>query len=152
PAEGIADRPARRARLRLAARAGRGAAVRGGVHLTGAEGGVRRGGYRHRRGEARPADQRLAGRLVVVRGGPGDPGRPGCAGVIERGPFRGNGFAPGETNDVIAEFKVDSARLPHGAQMWRMRRGSTETLVALLDADGPRWRPIGPDNEIAEPE
>ena len=72
--------------------------------------------------------------------------------VIERGPFRGNGFAPGETNDVIAEFKVDSARLPHGAQMWRMRRGRTETLVAMLDADGPRWRPIGQDFEVAEPD
>ena len=70
--------------------------------------------------------------------------------VIERGPFRGNGFAPGETNDVIAEFKVDSARLPHGAQMWRMRRGRKETLVAMLDADGPRWRPVGADNEAAE--
>ena len=37
--------------------------------------------------------------------------------VIERPPFRGNGFAPGEGSDVIAEFKVDSARLPHGAQL-----------------------------------
>jgi hypothetical protein len=61
--------------------------------------------------------------------------------VIERPPFRGNGFAPGESSDVIAEFKVDSARLPHGAQMWRLNRGG-ETLVALLDADGPRWVPV----------
>ena len=42
--------------------------------------------------------------------------------VIERAPFRGNGFAPGESSDVIAEFKVDSARLPHGAQLWRIGR------------------------------
>ena len=41
--------------------------------------------------------------------------------VIERTPFRGNGFAPGDT-DVVAEFKVDSVRLPHGAQMWRLTR------------------------------
>ena len=40
--------------------------------------------------------------------------------VIERAPFRGNGFAPGESSDVVAEFKVDSARLPHGAQLWRI--------------------------------
>jgi hypothetical protein len=59
--------------------------------------------------------------------------------VIERGPFRGNGFAPSDTRDVIAEFKVDSARLPHGAEIWRLRRDGECTLVALLDADGPRW-------------
>src|SRR5256885_16544651 len=67
--------------------------------------------------------------------------------VIERAPFRGNGFAPGESGEVIAEFKVDSVRLPHGAQMWRMRRDSGETLVAMLDSDGPRWRPGGPEGE-----
>jgi hypothetical protein len=58
--------------------------------------------------------------------------------VIERAPFRGNGFAPGET-DVVAEFKVDSVRLPHGAQMWRLDRDGTETLVASFDADAGRW-------------
>jgi hypothetical protein len=63
--------------------------------------------------------------------------------VIERPPFRGNGFAPSETNDVIAEFKVDSARLPHNAQLWRLRKDGEEELIALLDADGPRWRPVG---------
>ena len=62
--------------------------------------------------------------------------------VIERAPFRGNGFAPSETGDVIAEFKVDSARLPHGAQLWRVRADGTETLIALLDADGPTWRRV----------
>jgi hypothetical protein len=65
--------------------------------------------------------------------------------MIERPPFRGNGFAPSESSDVIAEFKVDSARLPHGAQMWRMTREGQETLVALLDADGPRWLPMTGD-------
>ena len=82
--------------------------------------------------------------------------------VIERAPFRGNGFAPSETSDVIAEFKVDSVRLPHGAELWRIdaaymtligldRRvlsdtldpAGDETLVASLDADGPRWRRVG---------
>ena len=45
--------------------------------------------------------------------------------VIERAPFRGNGFAPSETSDVVAEFKVDSARLPHGAQLWRVNSDGT---------------------------
>jgi len=58
--------------------------------------------------------------------------------VIERAPFRGNGFAPGD-GEVVAEFKVDSARLPHGAQMWRLSRDGSETLVASFDADSGRW-------------
>jgi SseB protein N-terminal domain len=58
--------------------------------------------------------------------------------VIERPPFRGNGFAPGD-GDVVAEFKVDSVRLPHGAQIWRLAKDSTETLVATFDADTLRW-------------
>jgi hypothetical protein len=70
--------------------------------------------------------------------------------VVERAPFRGNGFAPGESGEVIAEFKVDSARLPHGAQMWRMTRDAGETLVALLDADKPRWRRVDGTDEDAE--
>ena len=58
--------------------------------------------------------------------------------VIERPPFRGNGFAPGDL-DVIAEFKVDSVRLPHGAQMLKLTNDGTETLVATFDADTGRW-------------
>ncbi|GIH12424.1 SseB family protein [Rugosimonospora africana] len=67
--------------------------------------------------------------------------------VIERPPFRGNGFAPSESSDVIAEFKVDSARLPHGAQMWRVSRDGGETLMALLDSGEPRWRRVEADPE-----
>jgi hypothetical protein len=63
--------------------------------------------------------------------------------VIQRGPFRGNGFAPGESADVIAEFKVDSVRLPHGAQLWRVKADATEEMVALLDADTMKWRRVG---------
>ncbi|WP_433066128.1 SseB family protein [Dactylosporangium sp. CS-033363] len=63
--------------------------------------------------------------------------------VIERPPFRGNGFAPSETSDVIAEFKVDSARLPHNAELWRLRRDGRQELIARLDADGPAWRKAG---------
>ncbi|GAB3964933.1 SseB family protein [Plantactinospora veratri] len=60
--------------------------------------------------------------------------------VIERPPFRGNGFAPGESSDVVAEFKVDSVRLPHGAQLHRIGLDGTERLVATLDCDVPVWR------------
>lgn len=62
--------------------------------------------------------------------------------VIERAPFRGNGFAPADSEDVIAEFKVDSVRLPHGAQLWRLPANGTSELVAVLDADGPSWRKV----------
>jgi hypothetical protein len=65
--------------------------------------------------------------------------------VIERGPFRGNGFAPGDSGDIIAEFKVDSARLPHGAQLLRVTAEGTRTLVAVLDADGSQWRRVHPE-------
>jgi hypothetical protein len=63
--------------------------------------------------------------------------------VIERPPFRGNGFAPGEGRDVIAEFKVDSVRLPHGAQLWRIDGDGTEHMIAIFDNDGPQWRRVG---------
>jgi hypothetical protein len=63
--------------------------------------------------------------------------------VIERAPFRGNGFAPGEGRDVIAEFKVDSVRLPHGAQLWRIDDDGTERMIATFDNDGPLWRRVG---------
>ncbi|MET8153086.1 SseB family protein [Actinoplanes sp. NPDC005259] len=63
--------------------------------------------------------------------------------VIERSPFRGNGFAPGEGKDVIAEFKVDSVRLPHGAELWRMDADGDRQLVAVFDCDAPVWRRVG---------
>jgi SseB protein N-terminal domain len=79
----------------------------------------------------------------IPYGGRDEPGMRAMQGwMIERPPYRGNGFAPGETDDVIAEFKVDSARLPHGSQLSRLNREGQETLVALFDADGPRWMPI----------
>jgi SseB protein N-terminal domain len=58
--------------------------------------------------------------------------------VIERPPFRGNGFAPGDT-EVVAEFKVDSVRLPHGAQIWRVDKFGSESLMATFEADSGRW-------------
>ncbi|MEW2330530.1 SseB family protein [Micromonospora chersina] len=59
--------------------------------------------------------------------------------VIERPPFRGNGFAPGESSDVVAEFKVDSARLPHGTELWRIGADRSERVVAVLDTDALLW-------------
>ncbi|RIV36182.1 SseB family protein [Micromonospora radicis] len=63
--------------------------------------------------------------------------------VIERPPFRGNGFAPGESGEVLAEFKVDSVRLPHGAQLLRLGADGVEHPVAVLDADTLSWRQVG---------
>ncbi|KAB1913535.1 SseB family protein, partial [Micromonospora sp. AMSO31t] len=63
--------------------------------------------------------------------------------VIERPPFRGNGFAPGESSDVVAEFKVDSARLPHGAELWRIGADRSERVVAVLDTDELAWHRAG---------
>lgn len=76
----------------------------------------------------------------IPYGGQNEPAMRAMEGwVIERAPFRGNGFAPGESKEIIAEFKVDSARLPHGARLLRLRDGGTEELVAIFDADGQRW-------------
>lgn len=76
----------------------------------------------------------------IPYGGNDDAAMTAMAGwVIERPPFRGNGFAPGSSGEVIAEFKVDSVRLPHGAVMWRIGADGSRTKVATLDADGPTW-------------
>ncbi|MBQ1072605.1 SseB family protein [Micromonospora sp. C31] len=80
----------------------------------------------------------------IPYGGQNEPAMRAMEGwVIERPPFRGNGFAPGESSDVVAEFKVDSARLPHGAQLWRIGADGTERVVAILDTDALRWRQVG---------
>ena len=63
--------------------------------------------------------------------------------VIERAPFRGNGFAPSDTSEAIPELKLDNIRLPHGSQLWQIRSDGTETLIAVLDSDVPIWRRIG---------
>jgi hypothetical protein len=80
----------------------------------------------------------------IPYGGQNEPAMRAMEGwVIERAPFRGNGFAPSDSGAVVAEFKVDSARLPHGAQLWRITADGNEKLVALLDADAPTWRKVG---------
>ncbi|MBQ0902638.1 SseB family protein [Micromonospora sp. U21] len=80
----------------------------------------------------------------IPYGGQNEPAMRAMEGwVIERPPFRGNGFAPGESSDVVAEFKVDSARLPYGAQLWRIGADGTERVVAVLDTDALLWRRVG---------
>jgi hypothetical protein len=86
----------------------------------------------------------LLGLYRIPFGGQNDEAMQAMQGwMIERAPFRGNGFAPSESSDVVAEFKIDSTRLPHGTQLWRLSSEGIETLVALFDADGTRWRKIG---------
>ncbi|GAA3926632.1 hypothetical protein GCM10023085_05000 [Actinomadura viridis] len=60
--------------------------------------------------------------------------------VIEKAPFPGSGYAPGE-GPAIPEFKIDSQRLPHGAEMYRIDSSGGETLVGGYDADHRRWLP-----------
>ncbi|MET8039562.1 SseB family protein [Micromonospora sp. NPDC005215] len=80
----------------------------------------------------------------IPYGGQNEPAMRAMEGwVIERPPFRGNGFAPGESSDVVAEFKVDSARLPHGTQLWRIGADGTERVIAELDTDTVVWRRVG---------
>lgn len=60
--------------------------------------------------------------------------------VVEAPPFRGDGFAPSEDpNSHIPEYKVDSARLPHGAQMIRLSADGAVGHVATFDADTRSW-------------
>ncbi|WP_146779018.1 SseB family protein [Actinomadura craniellae] len=58
--------------------------------------------------------------------------------VIERPPFQGSGFAPGSAGS-IREYKVDSARLPYGAEMYHLSRDRSERYVAMYDPDRLVW-------------
>ncbi|MEO5877914.1 MAG: hypothetical protein ABIQ26_23215 [Streptosporangiaceae bacterium] len=58
--------------------------------------------------------------------------------VVEHPPFDGSGFAPG-AGSPIPEFKIDSQRVPHGAEIHRLQRSGRHTLVALFDADTEKW-------------
>lgn len=61
--------------------------------------------------------------------------------VVEAPPFSGTGYAP-TFSEVIPEFKVDSHRLPHMAEMYRVDRGGSEVKVAVYNADEQRWAPV----------
>jgi hypothetical protein len=58
--------------------------------------------------------------------------------VVEEAAFTGTGFVP-MTVPPIQEYKVDSLRLPHRAEIFRIDRAGGETLVALYDADRDGW-------------
>ncbi|GAA2456449.1 hypothetical protein GCM10010191_89800 [Actinomadura vinacea] len=58
--------------------------------------------------------------------------------VIERPPFHGGGFAPGSAGS-IREYKVDSVRLPFGAEMYFLGQDRTERFVAMYDPDRLAW-------------
>ncbi|MGP4029658.1 SseB family protein [Actinomadura sp. 3N407] len=58
--------------------------------------------------------------------------------VIERPPFTGSGFAPGSAGS-IREYKVDSVRLPYGAEMYYLGRDRSERFVAMYDPDRLAW-------------
>ncbi len=58
--------------------------------------------------------------------------------VIERPPFAGNGFAPGSAGS-IREYKVDSVRLPFGAEMYYLGRDRSERFIAMYDPDRLAW-------------
>ncbi|MEV4254124.1 SseB family protein, partial [Spirillospora sp. NPDC049652] len=63
--------------------------------------------------------------------------------VVERPPFGGDGFAPGSAGS-IREYKVDSVRLPFGAEMYVLGRDGSERFVAMYDPDRLAWlRPEG---------
>lgn len=58
--------------------------------------------------------------------------------VIERPPFLGAGFAPGSAGS-IREYKVESVRLPYGAEMYYLGRDRSERFVAMYDPDRLAW-------------
>lgn len=58
--------------------------------------------------------------------------------VVEQPPFQGAGFAPGSAG-TIREYKVDSARLPYGAEMYYLGRDRSERFVAMYDPDRLEW-------------
>ncbi|HEX2314039.1 MAG TPA: SseB family protein [Thermomonospora sp.] len=67
--------------------------------------------------------------------------------VQERPPFVGTGFAPGSAGS-IREYKVDSARLPYGAEMYYLDRNRTERFIAMYDPDRLAWvRPGGDEDD-----
>jgi hypothetical protein len=67
--------------------------------------------------------------------------------VIERAPFLGSGFAPGSAGS-IREYKVDSLRLPYGAEMYFLALDRSERFVAMYDPDRLAW--LRPQNDTVQ--
>jgi hypothetical protein len=66
--------------------------------------------------------------------------------VVEQPPFHGDGFAPGSAG-TIREYKVDSIRLPYGAEMYYLGRDRSERFVAVYDPDLLTW--LRPEDDPA---
>ncbi|GAA4213951.1 SseB family protein [Actinocatenispora rupis] len=58
--------------------------------------------------------------------------------VVEHPPFSGTGEVPG-SRLRIPEYKIDSIRLPHQAEMWRIGADGSHRFMAVYDADEQRW-------------
>lgn len=58
--------------------------------------------------------------------------------IVEHPPFTGAGQVT-QSRLVIAEYKIDSIRLPHQAEMWRVAADGAHHFVAVYDADEQRW-------------
>ncbi len=59
--------------------------------------------------------------------------------VVERPPFLGNGYVA-DSRLAIPEWKIDSCRLPHHAEMWRLARDGEEKFAAVYNADMRIWQ------------
>lgn len=67
--------------------------------------------------------------------------------IVEPPPFRGDGLAPSESaEDRIPEHKVESVRLPHGAQILKIDSRGGVTELAVFDADTREWTPVDGSN------
>lgn len=71
--------------------------------------------------------------------------------VVERPPFHGDGFAPGSAG-TIREYKVDSVRLPYGAEIYHLGRDRSERFVAVYDPDVLGWLRPEEDTEADQGE
>jgi hypothetical protein len=58
--------------------------------------------------------------------------------VVEHAPFQGTGFASG-SGGTVREYKVDSTRLPYGAEMYYLSRDRSERFIAMYDPDQLTW-------------
>lgn len=59
--------------------------------------------------------------------------------VIEHPPFLGNGYVA-DSRLAIPEWKIDSCRLPHRAEMWRIAQNGEELFAAVYSADMGIWQ------------
>jgi hypothetical protein len=69
--------------------------------------------------------------------------------VVEHAPFVGTGFAA-STEFVIPEYKLDTMRLPHSAEIHRVSAVGGEAFVAMYDADLRRWLTAIPVEALRE--